>query len=294
MPCVNASSTVFTRLNNTSQGGVTWDVQVWTTDPSTCISQLKPVLLAMHVLLAPQNTVAAPPLPPPVPQANVTPVPNSSNNNNLPLGMVIGISVGGVIVVLIVVLVQWVSVWASLNVFNAQQPRSQSSASSLSSSSLILWLLRQSSVIDPRLAFCDDHFFVCSDWKHLGVRQLELIVSNEAEVLDALRHVSEQRLNVTASDFNLLPFDEQLQQVVAADILAGPHGAGLTHLLFMRDNTCVFELFVAGSDNSLHYTNMASWRGLRYGSLSADPPEQERVAEELVASYFVPTLSFEA
>ena len=179
---------------------------------------------------------------------------------------------------------QWV--WASFNILNAQQPQS-------SSSSLLLWLSRQSSVIDPRLAFCDDHFFVCADWKHLGVRQLERIVSNEAEVVDALRHVSEPQLNVTVSDFNLLPFDEQLQQVVAADILAGPHGAGLTHLLFMRDNTCVFELFVAGSENRLHYTNMASWRGLRYGSLSADPPEPQRLAEELVAACFVPTFSFQ-
>ena len=166
----------------------------------------------------------------------------------------------------------------------------KSQPQSVPKSSSLLWQSRQSSVIDPRLAFCDDHFFACADWKHLGVRQLERIVSNEVEVLDALSHLSEPKLAVSVADFNLLPFDEQLERVVAADILAGPHGAGLTHLLFMRDNTCVFELFVAGSENRLHYTNMASWRGLRYGSLSADPPQPQRVVHELVTACF-PTTS---
>ena len=167
-------------------------------------------------------------------------------------------------------------VWASFRlwpIIETQQP-------------VLLWQSRQSSVIDPRRAFCDDSFFACADWAHLGIRALERIVSNEAAMLDALRGLSEpQPLAVSVAD-NLLPFDEQLQRVVAADILAGPHGAGLTHLLFMRDSGCVLELFVAGSEDRLHYTNLASWRGLRYGSLSADPPDPQAVVRGLVATCF--------
>jgi hypothetical protein len=49
----------------------------------------------------------------------------------------------------------------------------------------------------------------------------------------------------------------------------GPHGAGLTHLLFLLDWACVVEL--KSSDDSWskhHYANLAAWRGLTYGTSS--------------------------
>ena len=113
-PCVNASSTVFTRLNST--GGVSWDVQVWTTDPSTCMSQLKPVLLTMHVLLAPQNSVSAP-----APtSANSNSMGNSGNSSTTTssssttttnVTVIVGVSVGGVVAVLLVMLVLFLCVF---------------------------------------------------------------------------------------------------------------------------------------------------------------------------------------
>ena len=52
--------------------------------------------------------------------------------------------------------------------------------------------------------------------------------------------------------------------------MVGPHGAGLTHLLALRDHACLVELFIDGSSNNVHFHNLAAWRGLVYAAL--EPP----------------------
>ena len=150
----------------------------------------------------------------------------------------------------------------------------------------LLWLSRQSRALDPRLAFCDDRYFACADWAHLGVRQLERVLGNEADIVAALR--ATPALNVSVADFSLLPFATQLRRAAAADVLAGPHGAGLAHLLFLPDGACVFELFDASSAARLHYTNLAAWRGLRYGYVAADPPDPHDVVRRLLDACVAP------
>ncbi len=134
----------------------------------------------------------------------------------------------------------------------------------------LLWLSRKSSVVWPERAYCDDRYFACADWTHLGIRQIGRVLSNDEDVVKALEARSE--LNVSSSDFSKLPFEQQVAQVAASDVLAGPHGAGMTHLLFLPDWACVVELFIDGSENNIHFTNMASWRGLTYsGTVIGNP-----------------------
>jgi hypothetical protein len=134
----------------------------------------------------------------------------------------------------------------------------------------LLWLSRQRSVVWPERAYCDDRYFACADWTHLEVRQIGRVLSNEEDVVKALEARSE--LHVSRSDFSKLPFEQQVARVAASDVLAGPHGAGMTHLLFLPDWACVFLIFIDGSENNIHYTNMATWRGLRYTSVVMENP----------------------
>jgi capsular polysaccharide biosynthesis protein len=48
-------------------------------------------------------------------------------------------------------------------------------------------------------------------------------------------------------------------EVASSDILVGPHGAGLMHLLFLPDWACVVELQLDGTGSRLHYANLAAW-----------------------------------
>jgi hypothetical protein len=134
----------------------------------------------------------------------------------------------------------------------------------------LLWLSRQPSVVWPERAFCDDRYFACADWTHLHIRQIGRVLRNDADVVAALAARGE--LRVASADFNRLPFEQQVAQVAATDVLAGPHGAGMTHLLFLPDWACVVELFIDGSENNIHFTNMAAWRGLTYASAVVENP----------------------
>ena len=145
---------------------------------------------------------------------------------------------------------------------------------------------RKSSVVDPKKAYCDNRYFVCADWAHVGIRQRRHVLGPEKEMLATLQRRAGAGLNVSAFDFNLLTFDEQLRQVVAADALAGPHGAGLTHLLFLRDGACVFELFIDTLEDLYRYNNLAAWRGLRYGNYVAYHPAPKEIVSRLLAVCF--------
>ena len=141
----------------------------------------------------------------------------------------------------------------------------------------LLWMSRKPSVMWPERAYCDDRYFACADWTHLHIRQIGRVLRNDEEVVKALAGRGE--LRVSSSDFNTLPFQQQVAQVTATDVLAGPHGAGLTHVLFLPDWACVVELFIDGSQSNIHFTNMATWRGLRYtGAVMPNPaPAQDVV-----------------
>lgn len=59
-----------------------------------------------------------------------------------------------------------------------------------------------------------------------------------------------------------LPFTNQLAITRNTDILIGMHGAGLTHLLFLPNWACIFELYNCEDPNC--YKDLARLRGVRY------------------------------
>ena len=146
----------------------------------------------------------------------------------------------------------------------------------------LLWMSRQASVPWPERAYCDDRYFACADWAHLALRRIARVVRNDADVVAALAARGE--LRVSSADFSVLPFPQQVALVAASDILAGPHGAGLTHLLFLPDWACVVELSVDGSQSNIHFANLAAWRGLRYSSKVVGNPVPPQAVVGLVTT----------
>jgi glycoprotein 2-beta-D-xylosyltransferase len=71
--------------------------------------------------------------------------------------------------------------------------------------------------------------------RHTG--KPEPYISNEEEVLDALKTWASQRpsvelgVSVVNGLFAHMPMEEQLQEIQESSIIVGAHGAGLAHLL---------------------------------------------------------------
>ena len=57
---------------------------------------------------------------------------------------------------------------------------------------------------------------------------------------------------------------DQLQVISSADILAGMHGAGLTHAIFLPRHAGVIELFPSYFSRLSHFLNISKWRRLKY------------------------------
>lgn len=90
-------------------------------------------------------------------------------------------------------------------------------------------------------------------------------VANEAELLVELAEL----------DFHLvvpgaLSFREQVDAFAAAEVIVGPHGAGLANLLFARPSASVLELHHAGQ-RLRHYARMAERSGVGYQHLPCAP-----------------------
>ncbi|KAL0476835.1 EGF domain-specific O-linked N-acetylglucosamine transferase Eogt [Acrasis kona] len=70
-------------------------------------------------------------------------------------------------------------------------------------------------------------------------------------------------INITAVDFGTISFKEQIEIIQQSDILIGMHGAGMTHLMWMPDESVVVELFPKEWHSS-GFRNLAKWLGKRY------------------------------
>ncbi|PHH86116.1 hypothetical protein CDD83_10693 [Cordyceps sp. RAO-2017] len=85
---------------------------------------------------------------------------------------------------------------------------------------------------------------------------------DEAEHMDALRRaIPHMQLNVV--DFAALPFVDQLRLVRRTDLLVGVHGAGLTHLMFLRPGSTVLEILPDGFQHK-GFRNLAQMLGLGF------------------------------
>ncbi|KAH8413423.1 hypothetical protein KR009_010992 [Drosophila setifemur] len=85
-------------------------------------------------------------------------------------------------------------------------------------------------------------------------------VLNEQELLEALE--DNQDYSLQRVSYERLSFTEQLAITRNSDILIGMHGAGLTHLLFLPNWACIFELYNCEDPNC--YKDLARLRGVRY------------------------------
>ncbi|KAH8409547.1 hypothetical protein KR222_008177 [Zaprionus bogoriensis] len=85
-------------------------------------------------------------------------------------------------------------------------------------------------------------------------------VLNEEALLARLYANEDYR--VQRVSYERLSFTEQLRITRNSDILIGMHGAGLTHLLFLPNWACIFELYNCEDPNC--YKDLARLRGVHY------------------------------
>lgn len=145
---------------------------------------------------------------------------------------------------------------------------------------VITYMSRRPSKEWPEKKYCDDEksFFRCALWANFGPRSLGRMVRNDQEVINALHRLESESfangavVKITAVDFNVLSFKEQIAVDLQTDIMVGPHGAGLMHNIFMRDRASLIELFVDGSGANRHFHNLAGWYGRKYEGVSMSNP----------------------
>jgi len=90
-------------------------------------------------------------------------------------------------------------------------------------------------------------------------------ISNEEQLLPVLR-----RHGFSPLVAEKLSFEEQVRRVGSTTILAGGHGAGLTHMLWMKPGSSVLELRRKGDRWNNCYFALASALDLRYFYLLCD------------------------
>jgi hypothetical protein len=79
-------------------------------------------------------------------------------------------------------------------------------------------------------------------------------ISNLDEVLSVLHYEYADRLKLQIVDFAVLSFQEQVEIGRGTDILLGAHGAGLTHMLWMKPGSAVVEISTRyGERMNQHY-----------------------------------------
>jgi len=90
-------------------------------------------------------------------------------------------------------------------------------------------------------------------------------LSNEKEILHELKmkFSKHSNINFSSNHFEHLSIEEQLNIIVQTDIFVGMHGAGLTHVLFLKSNRALIELTHSGSP-SVHFELMASINNVNY------------------------------
>ncbi|CAM9458894.1 unnamed protein product [Ectocarpus sp. 13 AM-2016] len=152
---------------------------------------------------------------------------------------------------------------------------------------VVTWMARRSSVQWPERAFCSedgrDSFFTCEYFSHLDTRELQRKVKNEADVVRGLQALEGEEFSngavveVRDADYNLLSFEEQIKHDLETDVMIGPHGAGLFHIIFTPDRASLIELQIDQTKARKHFNNLAKWSG--HGYKAAGGPNPVNVAD---------------
>jgi capsular polysaccharide biosynthesis protein len=93
-------------------------------------------------------------------------------------------------------------------------------------------------------------------------------IINESEVSILLK-----QLDFHICHFEELTFIEQMNIAASARILISPHGAGLTHIMFLEQNSSVLELRTKGNPQNNCYFNLSDAFGIDYYYLMCNSKE---------------------
>ena len=118
-------------------------------------------------------------------------------------------------------------------------------------------------------------------------RVLDNLVSIGEQIQEDLQ-ASSSALNFTVQIVQLhrLSFREQLRVVREAEVLVGNHGAGLSHCVFMDDDTYVLEF--RRSQAGLLFARLADWKPkVRHQFL---PPARHRISQNYLYEHLLPAL----
>ena len=91
-------------------------------------------------------------------------------------------------------------------------------------------------------------------------------LSNEKEILNLLKiqFSNSSNINFTFGHFEQLTIKEQLRTIVETDLFVGMHGAGLTHVIFLKPNRTLIELTSSDWESQNHYELLASISNVNY------------------------------
>jgi capsular polysaccharide biosynthesis protein len=94
-------------------------------------------------------------------------------------------------------------------------------------------------------------------------------IANEGELAPTLK-----RHGLTPVIAESLSFEEQVRLIGCASLLVGSHGAGLSHMLWLKPGSCVVELRRRADRWNNCYFSLASALDLKYFYLECDPVNQ--------------------
>ncbi len=108
------------------------------------------------------------------------------------------------------------------------------------------------------------HNYIAHARNPTGQIQRQLI--NENQILEELK-IKFQNFSSIHLDFNhfeQLSIQQQLTIITQTDLFIGMHGAGLTHVLFMKSNRILIELTTILWQSRKHFEYMASMNQINY------------------------------
>jgi hypothetical protein len=91
-------------------------------------------------------------------------------------------------------------------------------------------------------------------------------LTNEKQIIDHLKakFADYSTINLTFNYFDQLTIEQQLNIITQTDIFVGMHGAGLTHILFMKSSRALVELATSTWQSQIHFELMASINSIKY------------------------------
>jgi glycoprotein 2-beta-D-xylosyltransferase len=96
--------------------------------------------------------------------------------------------------------------------------------------------------------------------------QIQRQLINENQILDELKIKFENfsSIHFTFNHFEQLSIEEQLTIITQTDIFLGMHGAGLTHVMFLKSNRILIELTTFEWQRQRHFELIASMNKINY------------------------------